>query len=56
MKFFAAILAYILIGLVLGWGIYLLMTKGNLWVLTVATLAYLVAFARFGCLPPSKSH
>ena len=54
MKFLAAIAAYLLIGLVLGWGI-LLAANGNFWLLAAGGLAYLVAFARFGCLP-SKTH
>ena len=56
MKFFAAIVTYLIIGGVLGWGILLLVTKGSLWVLGIATLAYLTAFSIYGCLPPSKSH
>jgi len=39
---------------VLGWGV-LLAVKGSFWVLVVATLAYLVAFAKLGCLP-KQSH
>jgi len=54
MKFFLAILAYLLIGAVLGSGI-LLAVKGNLWLLIVGFLAYVVAFGKLGCLP-GKSH
>ncbi len=54
MKFFLAILAYVLMGAVLGWGILLLM-HGNPWLLIVGVLAYLIAFAKLGCLP-KKSH
>jgi hypothetical protein len=54
MKFALAILAYLLIGLVLGWGI-LSAVKGNVWVLVIALLAYVVAFGKLGCLP-KKSH
>lgn len=53
MKLVLAILVYLLIGLVLGWGI-LLAVKGNVWLLAVSTLAYLILFAKIGCLP--KSH
>jgi hypothetical protein len=53
MKFLASIIVYLLIGVVLGWGILLAM-KGNLWFLVVSLLVYLVAFAKLGCLP--KSH
>ena len=54
MKFFLAILAYVLIGLVLGFGL-LMAVKGNPWLLIVGFLAYVVAFGKIGCLP-KKSH
>ena len=54
MKFLAAILAYVVIGLTLGWGI-LLAVKGEPWLLMVGFLTYAVAFAKLGCLP-KKSH
>ena len=49
MKLVLAILAYLLIGGVLGWGI-LLAVAGKPVFLIVATLVYLVAFAKIGCL------
>jgi len=55
MKFYAAIVAYVLIGLVLGAGIYEAV-KGHLWLLAVAVLVYVITFAKLGCLPSSKSH
>ena len=55
MKFYAAIVAYLLIGLILGAGIYDAV-KGHLWLLAVAVLLYVIAFAKLGCLPSSKSH
>jgi hypothetical protein len=54
MKFLAAIVAYLLIAFVLGWGI-VLAVSGSFWLLAAGVLAYLVAFSRIGCLP-SKSH
>jgi pilus assembly protein TadC len=54
MRFVLAIVAYLLIGLVLGWGI-LLLVKGNPWLLLTGFLAYAVAFAKLGCLP-KQSH
>jgi hypothetical protein len=54
MKFLMAILAYLVIGAVLGWGI-LLTVKGNPWLLIVSFIAYVVAFGKLGCLP-KKSH
>jgi len=54
MKFLLAIAAYLLIGVVLGWGI-LLLVKGNPWLLIVGFVAYVVAFGKLGCLP-KKSH
>jgi hypothetical protein len=49
MKFLLAILAYLLIGVVLGWAI-LLAVAGKPWLLIVSFLVYLVAFAKIGCL------
>jgi hypothetical protein len=54
MKFLLAIVAYLIIGLVLCWGISLAV-KGDPWLLIVGFLAYAVAFAKLGCLP-KKSH
>jgi hypothetical protein len=54
MKFLMAIVAYLVIALVLGWGI-LLTVKGEPWLLIVGFLAYAAAFAKVGCLP-KKSH
>ena len=48
MKFFMSLVVYLLIGLVLGWGI-LLLIKGSPWLLVVSTLAYVVAFTKIGC-------
>ena len=53
MKFVAAIAVYLLIALVLGWGILLAM-KGSLWFLVAGLVAYILAFAKIGCLP--KAH
>jgi F0F1-type ATP synthase assembly protein I len=53
MKFLLAIVAYLVIALVLGWGI-LLTVKGQPWLLIVGFLAYATAFARLGCLPKSS--
>lgn len=54
MKFFLAILAYLFISLLLGWGI-LLAVKGQPWLLVVSILVYTISFAKIGCLP-GKSH
>ena len=53
MKLVWAIVAYLAIGLVLGWGI-LLTVKGEPWLLIVGFLAYAVAFAKLGCLPKNS--
>ena len=55
MKFFAAIVAYLIIGLILGAGIYETM-KGHHWLLAAGVIVYVLAFAKLGCLPSSKSH
>jgi len=54
MKFLMAILAYVLIGLVLGAGM-LMTVKGKPWLLIVGFIAYVVAFGKIGCLP-KKTH
>ena len=56
MKFFGAILAYLFIGAVLGYGILLAAARGNYWLLGISLVIYVVAFGKIGCLPPSKSH
>jgi hypothetical protein len=48
MKLALAVLVYALIGLVLSWGILLLLS-GKPWLFIVAFLAYLVAFGKIGC-------
>jgi hypothetical protein len=55
MKFLGAIVAYLITGGVLGWGI-LEAVHGRFWLLAIGALAYVVAFAMIGCLPPAKSH
>ena len=50
MKFIGAFLAYVVMGLLLGVGIYL-MVHGKLWLFLLGFAAYLLAFARFGCRP-----
>jgi hypothetical protein len=55
MKFYAAIVAYLLIGLVLGAGIYEAV-QGHLWFLAAGVIVYVIAFAKIGCLPSGKSH
>jgi hypothetical protein len=55
MKFLGAVIAYLVIGFILGWGILLAVT-GHVWLLAVGFIAYVVAFGKIGCLPPSNSH
>jgi len=49
MKLALAVLVYLLIGAVLGWGILLLLA-GKPWLLIIGLLAYLIAFAKIGCM------
>jgi len=49
MKLFLAIVVYLVIGLILGAGIFLLAVKGSPWVLIVGALVYIVAFGKIGC-------
>jgi len=53
-KFVLALLIYLLMGFVLGYGI-LLTVKGNPWLFIVGFLSYALLFAKIGCLP-KKSH
>jgi hypothetical protein len=55
MKFLGVVIAYLIIGAVLGWGI-LEAVRGSFWLLAIGILAYLAAFAKIGCLPPKNSH
>ncbi|HVU09549.1 MAG TPA: hypothetical protein VHG89_13530 [Verrucomicrobiae bacterium] len=48
MKFYLAILTYLLIGLILGAGI-LLLVAGKPWLLIIGLIAYIVTFAQTGC-------
>jgi len=54
MKLLWAIIAYLVIGIILGWGLILTM-KGNPWLLVIGFIAYAVSFGKIGCLP-KKSH
>jgi hypothetical protein len=54
MKFVLAIVVYLAISIVLGWGI-LLSFHGAPWLLIAGFLVYAVAFAKLGCLP-GKGH
>jgi hypothetical protein len=54
MKFALAIVAYLIIGIVLGLGI-LEAVKGSYWILIAGFLAYVITFGKVGCLP-KKSH
>src|SRR5262245_24356545 len=49
MKFVLACLIYLIIGLVLGFGIFLAV-KGSLWFLILGFVAYILLFAKIGCL------
>ena len=53
MKLFSAVLVYVIMGVILGWGI-LLAVKGNWLFLVAGVLAYLIAFSKIGCLPKSN--
>jgi hypothetical protein len=55
MKFIGVIVAYLVIGFILGWGILEVM-RGHYWLLIVGFLAYVLAFSKLGCLPPKSHH
>ena len=49
MKLVLAVVVYLVIGLILGAGIFLAAAKGSPWVLIVGALVYIVAFGKIGC-------
>jgi hypothetical protein len=49
MKFIFAILAWLVIGAVLGAGIWLLTAKGNPWLLAASAFCLVVAIGKIGC-------
>jgi hypothetical protein len=53
MKFLWTIVAYLVLGIVLSWGI-LQAVRGEPWLLIIGALAYIIAFVKLGCLP--KGH
>jgi hypothetical protein len=55
MKLFGIIFTLVVIGIVLGIGIDHA-DKGHYWLLACAGIAYLLLFARLGCIPPKNSH
>jgi hypothetical protein len=55
MKFYGAMLAYVVIGAILGFGI-LKAVHGSYWLLIASTVTYVITFAVIGCLPPNKAH
>jgi hypothetical protein len=48
MNLLYAMAAWLLIGLVLGLGIFLL-TKGSAWLLIISVIGFIVAVAKIGC-------
>jgi hypothetical protein len=50
MKFYMAVLAWLIIGGILATGI-VLATKGSLWLLGLGMLAFIGTFAKYGCAP-----
>ncbi len=54
MKLFKVILAYVVIGAVLGWGIYqVTQPKGSWGILGLVFAGYVIWFGKVGCLPKS---
>jgi hypothetical protein len=49
MKLILAVVVYLVIGLILGSGIFLAAVKGSPWVLIVGAVVYIVAFGKIGC-------
>ena len=55
MKFIGSVIAYLVIGFVLGWGI-LEVVHGHYWLLIAGVIVYVVSFGKIGCLPPKSHH
>lgn len=55
MKLVLAILAYLIIAVVLGWGV-LKAVGGSFWLLIVGFVLYVLGFAIKGCLTGTQSH
>lgn len=49
MKFIYACLAWILIGAVLGLGLYLFAVKGSVWLFALSVIGFIVAVGKIGC-------
>ncbi len=55
MNLVLAVLAYVLIAVVLGWGV-LLAVRGSFWLLIAGFIVYALTFATKGCLAGKQSH
>jgi len=55
MNFLASMFVYLVMGVVLGWGI-LLAVKGNPWLLIASFVTYVVLLGAIGCLPQKSDH
>jgi len=55
MKVFQVLVAYLVIALLLGWGIYHT-AKGSFGPLAISVIAFAIAFGKLGCLPPPEHH
>ena len=55
MKLCLVIAAQVLLGALLGVGLYLSTAKGSHWLLVASLLVYSILFAKIGCLP-KQSH
>jgi hypothetical protein len=49
MNLFYAMVAWLLIGLVLGLGLFLLTVKGSPWLFILSVLGFIVAVGKIGC-------
>lgn len=50
MKFLLAVFVYLVMAVLIGWGIYAMMHGAKPWLLIVSVAAYLVVAAKKGCL------
>ena len=55
MKFVFALLVFLVMIVVLAWGI-LLAVRGSYWLLAAGVLGYVLMLAKIGCLPADDAH
>ncbi len=50
MQFFLAILVWLLMGFLIGWGLVIAIKGGALWLLALSVIGFIVLVGKIGCL------